>query len=157
MSAARKYTTSFSEGVNTEQEFIDLLGDTFVRKATRSEDMTEHWDVLDDTFGKVDVKAPKRKYRGGPIDYSIHWWEFKNVLGRRGWGEPNGTDRLIAFRLEDCFALVDPSTVNDLLLEKCTEHYRGLWGLNTRKGRQDLAAMIPSSFLKENATHVLPV
>lgn len=157
MTAQYKYATSFTEGTATEQEFIRLLGDSFVRRATRSEDMQEHWDVLDSELGRVDVKAPKRKYRGGPIDYSIHWWEFKNVLGRRGWGEPNGVDRLIAFRLEDCFVLVDPSTLNAKLLEKCTDHYRGVWGLNTRSGRKDLAAMIPSSYLKENAKHILPV
>jgi hypothetical protein len=119
--------------------------------------MTQHWDVMDRELGNIDVKAGKRKYRGGPVDYSIHWWEFKNVAGRIGWGSPNGIDRLIAFRMEDNFTLVDPAKVCGLLLEKCTEHFRGVWGLNTRPKRKDLAAMIPSSFLTEHAEHVIKV
>lgn len=155
MTTAVKYKTSFNEGNQTEQEFIELRGENFVRRATRSEDMTQHWDVLDKEFGHVDIKAPKRKYRGGPIDYTIHWWEFKNVAGRIGWGSPNGMQRFIAFRLEDSFVLVDPDKVNSLLLEKCKEHYRGLWGLNTRPNRKDLAAMIPVDFLVKHADHVV--
>jgi hypothetical protein len=157
MVAALKYKSSFNEGNQTEQEFIELRGENFVRRATRSEDMTQHWDVLDKVFGHVDVKAPKRKYRGGPIDYSIHWWEFKNVTGRIGWGSPNGIERFIAFRLEDRFILVNPDKVNPLLLEKCKSHYRGLWGLNTRPNREDLAAMIPVDFLIKHADHVVEI
>jgi hypothetical protein len=153
MVVASNYKNSFQEGQSVEKEFIELRGDSFVRKATRSEDMTQHWDILDKEFGRVDIKAGKRKYRGGPIDYSIHWWEFKNVAGRIGWGSPNGIERFIAFRLEDRFILVSPDKVNHLLLEKCTEHYRGLWGLNTRPKRKDLAAMIPVDFLIEYAEH----
>jgi hypothetical protein len=155
--AAIKYKSSFNEGNKAEDEFISLRGDNFIRRATRSEDMTQHWDVMDRELGNIDVKAGKRRYRGGPVDYSIHWWEFKNVAGRIGWGSPNGIDRLIAFRMEDNFTLVDPAKVCGLLLEKCTEHFRGVWGLNTRPKRKDLAAMIPSSFLTEHAEHVVKV
>lgn len=156
-SAAVKYKKSFFEGNKAEEEFIKLRGDNFIRKADRSEDMKQHWDVLDKEFGKVDIKAPKRRERGGEIDYSIHWWEFKNVLGNLGWGSPNGTDRYIAFRIKDKFILVDPSVVNPILETKCTEYFRGMWGLNTRKGRKDLFAMIPVDFLLEHAEHVVEV
>jgi hypothetical protein len=155
--AKTKYTSSFQEGTVAEQEFTDLRQDNFIRRATRTEDINEHWDVLDKEFGKVDIKAGKRKYRGGPIDYSIHWWEFKNVVGKPGWGSPNKEKRFIAFRLEDKFILVDPNKVNNLLEEKCTEHYRGIWGLNTRPGRHDLAAMIPVDFLLEHTEHTVEV
>ena len=107
--ARTKYNNSFQEGTMAEQEFANLRQDNFIRRATRTEDMNEHWDVLDKEFGKVDIKAGKRKYRGGPVDYSIHWWEFKNVTGKPGWGTPNKEKRFIAFRLEDKFILVDPN------------------------------------------------
>ena len=78
--ARTKYNNSSWKGTMAEQEFANLRQDNFIRRATRTEDMNEHWDVLDKEFGKVDIKAGKRKYRGGPVDYSIHWWEFKNVM-----------------------------------------------------------------------------
>ena len=112
---------------------------------------------LDKEFGKVDIKAPKRQYRNGPIDYSIHWWEFKNVTGKPGWGTPNNVKRFIAFRIKEGFVLVDPQKVNSILEDKCTSHYRGLWGLNTRKDRKDLAAMIPVDFLLEHCEHRIEV
>lgn len=155
MKTYSKYKTSFNEGDKAEDEFISLRGDSFVRRATRSEDMTQHWDVLDKELGCIDVKSGKRKFRGGPIDYSIHWWEFRNVAGRKGWGSPNGVDRLIAFRMEDNFTLVDPAKVTPLLEDKCKDHFRGLWGLNTRPNRKDLAVMIPSSYLLEHAECVV--
>lgn len=155
---ASDFKKSFEEGISIEDEFINLRGDKFIRKSTRQEDMKEHWDVLDSELGRIDIKAPKRVYRGGPIDYSIHWWEFKNVTGKDGWGMPSGVDRLIAFRIIDGFILVDPTIITPILQERCTQHYRGLWGLNTRKGRSDLAALIPIEFLAEHVqdeSHVL--
>jgi|TARA_R100000084_G_C4560710_1_gene104462 hypothetical protein len=153
----QKYNRSFQEGTYTEEEFISLRKDNFVRRASRTEDIHEHWDVLDKEFGKVDIKAPKRQYRNGPIDYSIHWWEFKNVTGKPGWGTPNNVERFIAFRIKEGFVLVDPQKVNSILEDKCTSHYRGLWGLNTRKNRKDLAAMIPVDFLLEHCEHRIEV
>lgn len=155
--AQMRFGSSFQEGTAAEQEFIKLRGENFIRKASRMEDIHEHWDVLDKEYGRVDVKGAKRKYRNGPIDYSIHWWEFKNVAGRAGWGEPNDTERLIAFRTENAYVLVDPSKVNALLEAKCVDHFRGPWGLNTRKGRQDLAAMVPTEFFVDNSEHILEI
>ena len=153
MTALQKYKSSFTEGTAAEQEFIEIRKDTFVRRSTRTEDIHQHWDVLDKVLGKVDVKGAKRKYRSGPVDYDIHWWEFLNVQGRPGWGSPNDVDRYIAFRIKDSFILVDPKKVNPILELKCTKHYRGLWGLNTRPTRKDLAAMIPTNFLIEHSEH----
>ena len=73
-----KMNSSFIEGTQSEKEFISLRGSSFIRKATKAEDINEHWDVLDKEFGRVDVKAAKRKYRNGPIDYTI-WWELRTV------------------------------------------------------------------------------
>ena len=66
-----KNTKSYREGTEAEQEFIYLRGDKFVRAADRNENINEHWDILDSEFGRVDVKAAKRKYRNGPVDYTF--------------------------------------------------------------------------------------
>ena len=92
--------SSFIEGTQSEKDFINLRGSSFIRKSTKDEDINEHWDILDKEFGRVDVKAAKRKYRNGPIDYTI-WWELRTVKrpphwkASLGWGVPNGIDRLI--------------------------------------------------------------
>ena len=52
---------------------------------------------------------------------------------------------------------IPPEKVNSILEDKCTSHYRGLWGLNTRKDRKDLAAMIPVDFLLEHCEHKIEV
>ena len=154
MVVATQFKNSFAEGTAAEQEFISLRKDNIIRKASRTEDIHQHWDLLDKEFGKVDVKGPKRKARGdNNVNYKIHWWEFKNVRGRGGWGSPNGIDRYIAFRIEDSFILVNPDKVNPILETKCTEYYRGMWGLNTRRERNDLIAMIPTDFLLEHTEH----
>ena len=66
-------TNSYREGTEAEQEFIALRGSHVVREANWNENVNEHWDVLDKEFGRVDVKAAKRKYRNGPVDNTI-WW-----------------------------------------------------------------------------------
>jgi hypothetical protein len=120
-----QYPSNIVEGNKAEDEFINIRGENILRKANKTENIYEHWDVLDKEFGRVDVKASKRKYRGGPIDYSIHWWEFINVVGKKGWGVPNSLQRYIALRLEDRFILINPSVVNPILQSKCTEHFKG--------------------------------
>ena len=62
---------SVTEGTDAEKHFISLRGSNFIRKSTREEDIHEHWDVLDKEFGRIDVKAAKRMFRGGDIDHTI--------------------------------------------------------------------------------------
>ena len=62
---------SWQEGKEAEDIFIKRRGDNFIRKATRNEDINEHWDVLDRELGKVDVKAAKRLYRHGDVDDTV--------------------------------------------------------------------------------------
>ena len=151
-----KNSQSVYEGTEAEKLFRKLRGDNFVRRATREEDMNEHWDVLDSEFGRVDVKAAKRKFRSGPVDYTI-WWELKTVKrppnwkSKSGWGVPNEVDRLIAVRAEDAFYLVNPSDIIKPLREKCTEYYRGDFGLHSRPDRGDLMTILPLSFIVKNS------
>ena len=153
-------TRSYSEGTAAEREFITLRGDNFIREANWNENVNEHWDVLDKEFGRVDVKAAKRKYRNGPIDYTI-WWELKTVKrppnyeSAKGWGVPNDIDRYIAIKTEECFCLIKPEKIIDILREKCKKHYRGEFGLHTRPNRGDLMTILPLSFLQQYADHNL--
>jgi hypothetical protein len=151
---------SFKRGREAEEEFIALRGDNFLRRATKQEDIHEHWDILDKEFGRVDVKAAKGKWRNGGIDHTI-WWELKTVkrppkyVSAKGWGVPNGIDRYIAITTEDSFYLVNPAKVIDKLREKCKKFYRGEFGLHTRDGRGDLTTILPLSFLQEYSDHRL--
>ena len=155
-------TNSYREGTEAEQEFIALRGSHVVREANWNENVNEHWDVLDKEFGRVDVKAAKRKYRNGPVDNTI-WWELKTVKrppnneSAKGWGVPNGIDRSIALKPDEYFFLVKPERVIDKINEKCKDYYRGEFGLHTRPTRGDLMTILPLSFLQEHPEHKLKI
>ena len=148
--------SSISEGNTAENEFINLRKRTFIRKATKEEDMNEHWDVLDEELGRVDVKAAKRLYRNGPLTYTI-WWELRTVKRppkwqpQKGWGVPNGIERLIAVRGPVSFFLIRPESIIDDLRERCSSYFRGEFGLHSRPGRGDLMTILPISYVDKNA------
>ena len=153
-------TGSVVEGTAAEIEFIKLRGELFVRRATRDEDIHQHWDVLDKQFGMVDVKAAKRKFRGGPVDYTI-WWELRTVKRppdwkpAKGWGIPNEFDRFIAVRTHNGFHLINPVNIIGDLRVRCTEYFRGDFGLHTRPDRGDLMTILPSEYVEKHATDFL--
>ena len=153
---------SIREGTAAEKEFIKLRGNNFVRHATRNEDIFEHWDVLDKEFGKVDVKAAKRFERRGPVDYTI-WWELRTVKRppdwkpTKGWGVPNGIDSFVALRAKEAFYLLDPSDIITDLRKRCTDYFKGEFGLLTRPGRGDLVTILPLDYVIENSRHTVEV
>jgi hypothetical protein len=152
--------SSFLEGRESEDEFISRRGNSFIRKATRSEDIEEHWDVLDKELGRVDVTAAKRKYRGGPINNTI-WWELRTVkrppnnISKPGWGVPNNVDRLIAVRASNTFYLVNPSDIIEDLRKKCKSFYRGEFGLHERPNRGDLTTILPLDYIIKNSRCII--
>ena len=154
--------SGYVEGTFAEREFVELRRDTFVRNATRDENIHEHWDILDRELGRVDVKAAKSLHRGGPVTYTI-WWELRTVkrppdwLPQKGWGVPNGIDRLIAVRAEGAYLLVKPEDIIDDLRRRCTKQYRGDFGLHIRPGRGDLTTILPLWYVKENARLEIPL
>ena len=159
---AKRNSSSIREGTVAEKEFIKLRGNNFVRHATRDEDIFEHWDVLDKEFGKVDVKAAKRFERRGPVDYTI-WWELRTVKRppnwkpTKGWGVPNGIDRFVAVRAKEAFYLLDPSDIISDLRKRCTDYFKGEFGLLTRPGRDDLVTILPLDYGIENSRHTVEV
>jgi hypothetical protein len=147
---------SYNEGRQAEEYFVKLRGNKIIRKASKEEDMNEHWDYLDEELGKVDVKAAKRKYRGGPIDYTI-WWELLTVKRppknkpMKGWGVPNKLDRVIAVKSPEGFYILDPVDVYPDLKLKCKGYGRGEFLLHKRPNRGDLMTILPLSYVKEKS------
>jgi len=148
-----------NNGVSAELEFVGLRGDKILRMATRDEDMNEHWDVMDAEFGRVDIKGPKSTHRHGDTDYAL-WWELRTVnrpTPQKGWGVPNGIDRMIALRSQKGFHLINPSDIIDDLRARCTKYYKGPFGLHTRPNRGDLMTILPLSYVEENQRHFLEI
>ena len=146
-------------GVGAEIKFYELRGDLIVRRATADENMNEHWDYLDAEFGRVDVKAPKRLHRGGPIDYTM-WWELRTVnrpTPQAGWGIPNGVDRLIALSSPKGFHLIDPTDIICDLRARCRQYFRGEFGLYGRPNRGDLMTILPLWYVEEHQRYFLGV
>jgi hypothetical protein len=153
---------SVIEGDSAENEFANLRKDTFVRLATKEENIFEHWDLMDSELGRINVKAPKRKHRGGDIDFHI-WWELKTVKrppkwqSVPGWGVPNGIDRLIAIRHTDAYYLINPEDIIEDLRQRCRDYSRKPFGLHARPGRGDLMTTLPIEYVQEHARHKLDV
>lgn len=154
--------TCREQGEEAENLFKRLRDGKIVRDANHIENRDEHWDVLDEDFGKVDVKSAKRLHRNGGVDYTI-WWELKTVKRppdnrpRRGWGVGNGMRRYIAVRLPEGFYLLSPEEVaEDLrLMNRRAEMPRGRceFGLYSRDGREDLMTILPHNYVRKNARH----
>jgi len=146
-------------GIGAEIEFAELRGDLIIRRATPDENMNEHWDMIDAEFGRVDVKAAKRKYRGGPVDHTM-WWELRTVnrpTPQKGWGIPNGIDRLIALRSPTGFHLVRPEDIIDDLRVRCREYFRDEFGLYERADRGDLMTILPMWYVEQHQRYFLGV
>jgi hypothetical protein len=148
--------------MSAENEFANLRKNTLVRLATKEENIFEHWDLMDSELGRVDVKAAKRKDRGGDIDYHI-WWELKTVTQKNiwksmpGWGVPNGVDRLIAIRHTDAYYLIKPEDIIEDLRLKCRDYSSKPFGLYARPGRGDLLTSLPLDYVKQHARHKIDV
>jgi len=153
---------TWNEGKQAENLFASIRKDNIIRKSTLQEDRTEHWDFLDKELGRVDVKAAKRLHRHGPVDHTI-WWELRTVKKppdmkpKRGWGVPNGIERLIAVQSESAFHLIRPESIIEDLRKRCTKYFRGEFGLHTRPDREDLITILPMWYVEEHAEKEIPI
>lgn len=98
-----KYKQSFREGNKAQQEFVEqaLRRGYEVIKATKEQDMKEHWDY-EIPMGKVDVKGIKRLKRNG--DKTEYLWI--EMRGKYGDGWLHGEADFIAFQHKKGFTLV---------------------------------------------------
>jgi len=122
-------------GKLAEREYAKLYnrGGDFnnIEFSTEGQDINEHWDVSINGV-KIDVKAIKKE------DENIHFVEFKNVLGKKGWlyGDADG----FAFETKDYWVEVTKEDLQEMVHEKCIDKVKG-WGfyeLSNRPGAKDL-------------------
>ena len=147
------YVNCHKQGVGVEDRFIDLIGDSFIRMATPTEDRREHWDVLC-AIGKIDIKGQKRASMGDVnTNPDLHYYEFMNVAGEVGWGIPTDVDRVIAFESTEGFILVRPEDVYYPLLDKCAKSGggSGFFQCRGRQGRRDWFTKVPTDFLRNHS------
>lgn len=153
-------------GKQKEIEFAECycryanIKQSFVEQSSREDDIYRHIDIWINSIG-WDVKAAKKvnRYDNTP-DYSIHWLEFKNVNGKKGW--LYGDADYIAFELENCWLSVPRiQLIHDLLIKMGTptfiQNRESFYTLYNRYGRKDLITKVHSEFLKSiKGTVVVP-
>ena len=53
--------------------------------------------------------------------------------------------------------MVNPANIIEDLRKRCTEYFKGEFGLLSRPGRGDLITILPLDYVKEHASHVVDV
>tara|TARA_Y100000593_G_scaffold81196_1_gene151847 strand:- start:1609 stop:2064 length:456 start_codon:yes stop_codon:yes gene_type:complete len=124
-----KKAKDMARGKRAEKEYAKLYKN--VSLPTEEEDCNEHWDLKINEI-KIDVKAIKKN------DENIHFVEFKNVLGKKGWlyGDADG----FAFETEDYWIEVKKEDLQEMVHDKCIDKVKGwdFYELATRPGAKDL-------------------
>lgn len=124
-------------------------------KATKEQDMKDHWDImvnLDNKAVKIDVKSIKKENRNDILpNENYHWVEITNVNGDTGW--LYGDSDLIAFEVEDYFVLVGTLKLRKFLERKMgyisseienieVVHNKSPYSFYQRKGRKDIVVRV---------------
>tara|TARA_R100000458_G_C8170663_1_gene171275 strand:+ start:236 stop:706 length:471 start_codon:yes stop_codon:yes gene_type:complete len=130
-----KKREDMERGMRAEKEYARLYSGATdfnnIQFPTEREDMNEHWDVKINGV-KIDVKAIKKD------NENIHFVEFKNVLGNKGWlyGEADG----FAFETRDYWIEVTKEDLQEMVHDKCIDKVKGweFYELATRPGAKDL-------------------
>ena len=122
-------------GKRAEKEYAKLYSkvNNFnnIEFPTEKEDIDEHWDVKINGV-KIDVKAIKKD------DENIHFVEFKNVLGKKGW--LYGDADVFAFETKDYWIEVKKDDLQEMIHDKCIDKVAGwdFYELSNRPGAKDL-------------------
>ena len=122
-------------GKNAEKEYARIYSGATdqnnIEFSTEQEDIKQHWDVSINGV-KIDVKAIKKD------NENIHFVEFKNVLGNKGWlyGDADG----FAFETKDYWIEVSKEELQEMVHDKCIDKVRGwdFYELSSRPGAKDL-------------------
>ena len=127
-----------ARGKRAEKEFAGMyLSDpkNVVINPTEKQDCEEHWDLMINDC-KVDVKAIKKN------NENIHFIEFKNVQGKRGW--LYGIADYFAFETNDYWIIVKGSKLKKWIHEKCKDkiYGMGVYELGSRPGARDLITKV---------------
>lgn len=127
---------------NTEIKFANLF-ETF-KEASKKENMYDHIDLTVDGM-TVDVKGMKKVNRSdSEVSPNIHWIEFQNVRGNKGW--IYGKADYIAFEIPNEFIMIDRQFLLDWCREKFTDRklkpQKELYKLYNRPGRKDVIGLV---------------
>jgi hypothetical protein len=148
-----KNDKQIKDGREAEDNFIKIY--QLIRKATKEEDIKEHWDVevkVNDDIVKVDVKAVKNESRHEAFpNENFHWIEIQNVRGDDGW--LYGKSDLIAFETIDYFILVGTLKLRRFLEKKLnytkktikdivTTNSKDPYSFYRRKEREDIVVKV---------------
>jgi len=158
-----QYPNSIAEGVSAETRFTaDYLlsyPDKFklFRRATRHEDMREHWDVCINDV-KIDVKARRRLNRNSDYCNDFAIFEIKNTYGTTGWGY-GGAD-FIAYEFEFDWVVVNRKLLASFVETNITDEtvydkFKGPYLKQSRRGREDLFVWIPTDELRTISHYTL--
>jgi hypothetical protein len=139
-----------------EIDFFNMFDD--IKKSDRDSDMFGHYDFIIADKTKVDVKGAKKINRHDQSpNHDIHYIEFRNVRGNKGW--VYGEADYIAFEYYDTFLLVKRESIIELckskILDKSIKNYKSIYGLYSREGREDLITLIPTKDLIDISTRIL--
>ncbi len=141
------------DGDTSEKNFKKLFLTAI--KATKDEDIKEHWDLkvpINNEYVKVDVKSIKRLNRYDILpNENIHWVELVNVRGDKGW--LYGDSDIIAFETEDYFILVGTLKLRRFIEKKLgynpqknhniqTSKNKIIYEPYQRSGRKDIVLMV---------------
>jgi hypothetical protein len=136
----------------TEIQFSKLVN--FTREATKHENIHSHFDLIIDGNIKVDVKQLKKRNRTDSLeDPTIHFVEFQNVNGNKGWIYGEAT--YIAFEQPDCFIMVNRKKLGNYYCDVmkgntevvASNDNKEIHTWYTRKGRLDIIIMVNTSDL----------
>lgn len=141
-------------------QWLTVKGFTW-KKATRDEDIKEHWDfavMIRGCWMLFDIKGIKKIDRDGPLNEDFHWVEYKNVRGDIGWLFGKAIYIIFETFTEYIFVLrevlvkhMEIHTVNEVLTEKKLYHKykRSDWD------RDDEVVLIPTQHLRDIAAKII--
>jgi len=145
-----KYASDYQSGYEAEDRFANEHLDNPV-KASKEQDMFEHWDVrglLNGKPYKFDVKGLRKLNRSDEsFQNDVTWVEGINVNGDKGWLQ--GQADYIVFEREDEWFLIDRSFLFDWTTKQLIKHGykkgKDLYSLYQRAGRKDKITLIKYS------------
>lgn len=149
---------------NFAETLLKSLGGV-IHVTDQQTDMLQHIDLYWQPNEKnkrrygIDVKGIKRNSRNEELDDSIHWLEFQNVVGKKGW--LYGKAEMFAFETNKSWLLIGKNKLIVYALSRCEDKQRIYtkmpepYHLYQRFNRKDIIMKVKTSDLEEIADKIL--
>lgn len=139
-----------------ELDFFNMFD--YIRKSNKEEDMFGHYDFVIADNIKVDVKGAKKINRWDKEpNHEIHYVEFQNVRGMKGW--LLGKADYIAFENYNTFILVKRDKLKQMCIDNAKSlailDYKAPYHYYGRFGRNDIMMLVPTIDIKNIASRIL--